>query len=150
MVIKKFLLILSFLTTGTNALAAAPITLETGSGKQVRSENLSCAGRITAIVRLPGGTSGTHRLEGLWYRPGKTLQEHAALKIDFPAAAGPKSAALWMEFSPPQTTPFDEFSFGSPATPEKNEFDGIWRLLVLLDGRALGEKSFSVTCTKGE
>jgi hypothetical protein len=105
----------------------------------------ACEGKIYAFLLFSAPTAGKHRIDGNWFRPDGSLQEHARVEVNI-SKAGKQKASLWLQFAPHQESAFDEFKFGGDYGRHGNAFNGSWTLQVLYDGQLAAQTTFSVVC----
>ncbi|MCG6870935.1 MAG: hypothetical protein LJE84_01490 [Gammaproteobacteria bacterium] len=111
--------------------------------RRAPAQEFDCFQRIYAVVELDGYPRGTHQLEVVWQDPYRRVRERT--RYDFHIATARTRTWAWLELRAPRATVFARF-FLRDSADGMQEFIGEWLLKLLVDGRQLESRRFSVSC----
>jgi len=138
----KFLPLAVFLWLAPFSAAAADysVMITTDIVRFSTATASSCNDKVHAIVTLPKVTTGTHVLEGKWYRPDGVQQEYTKVPLEL-EPPGQKRLQLWLRIERASDAVDALFTHH-----EDEEFDGMWTIVVYWDGKKVATKKFNVHC----
>jgi len=104
-------------------------------------EVFDCTDKVFSVVELKDFPAGKHQLSVRWFDPSDTVREHT--RYDFNVRN--PTTRLWAWLSLSRGFGGGMLQFINPAAGLE-DFIGIWKIDVKIDGESVGAGSFEVSC----
>lgn len=104
-------------------------------------EEFSCSDKIYAVLELNGLAKGRYHLEAIWRGPRGKDQEHT----EYPFTAVRQKERVWVWLKLHRSPEAALVQFANPSAG-MDEFIGKWKIRLLLNGKPVASKEFSVLC----
>lgn len=119
------------------------LTAKTHDGVPSNEHNseFGCGDRIYAVIKANGLAKSQHLLEAIWRDPQGKDREHT--RYPFVVRYEQERIWVWLKLHRPPEAALVQFMNPSAGM---DEFVGEWRVKVLVDGRLIDQKKFTVIC----
>jgi hypothetical protein len=125
----------------SRAYGAPPlVSVSTDPIHRAAADWVSCNDKVYAFLRVPPKSSGSHLLEGRWYRPDVRQQEYTKIPLEL-GLRSPQVLDLWLQFERVNDAVNPWFTHA-----DDEAFDGRWTLDVFWDGKKIASTRFMVRC----
>jgi hypothetical protein len=104
------------------------------------STSFSCNDKIFALIKMPEKSTGTHLLEGRWFKPDGGQKEYTRVPLEL-KGRGEDRFQLWLKIERAGDAVDAFFTHY-----DDDDLDGLWTLDIYYDGKKKATAKFTLHC----